>query len=173
MCRIKSPRLARLVGLWLDEPSTAPEAVSAVPAIACLYREWQIAGRELERLARALTRRRTDNGLRSLEQACTSIRIAGGLLEIVEREHAAGRVGRMRTDLLAEIRPWLATARHELPAAAAHLCTLVADAAGRDRVTAALRLLEEEPAARAGGADAAQGADHLRRAKKHAQTEPS
>ena len=147
MCRIPSPRLARLVGRWLEEPSAAPEDVSAVSAVVCLYREWQIAGRELERLSRALTRRRPDSGLRSIEQACTSIRIASGLVEMVEREHAAGRVDRLRTDLLAEVRPWLAAARHELPAAATHLCTLVADAAGRDRVTAALRLLDEEHAA--------------------------
>lgn len=150
MCRIKTPRVARLVALWLDAPSTAPEDVSAVSAVACLYREWRIAGRELERLARALTRRHFHEGLRSLEQGCTSIRIAGGLVELVEREYAAGPAGRLRRDLLAEIRPWLAAARHELPAAAAHLCTLVADPAGRDRVTAALRQLDEELAAEQG-----------------------
>ncbi len=147
MCRIKSPRLPRLVALWLDEPSTVLEDVSAVSAVVCLYREWRIAGRELERLARALTRRRPHEGLRSLEQGCTSIRIAGGLVELVEREYAAGPVGRLRRDLLAEIRPWLAEAQRELPAAATHLCTLIADAAGRDRVTAALRQLGEELAA--------------------------
>lgn len=114
MNRIKAPRLARLVGLWLDALSTAPEDVSALSAAVCLYREWRIAGRELERLARALTRRHFHEGLRSLEQGCTSIRIAGGLVELVEREHAAGPAGRLRRVLLAEIRPWLEAARYEL-----------------------------------------------------------
>ncbi len=140
-------RLDRLVALWLDEPSTAQEDVSAVAAVVSLYREWRIAGRELERLARALTRRHFHEGLRSLDQGCTSVRIAGGLVELVEREYAAGPAGRLRRDLLAEIRPWLEAARRELPAAAAHLCTLASDAAGREQTAAALRQLDEELAA--------------------------
>jgi len=144
MCRIKTPRLARRVASWFDAPAAAPEDVSAVSAVVSLYREWWIAGRELERLSRALTQRRFPEGLRSLEQGCTSIRITRGLVELVEREYTAGPAGQLRRDLLAEIRPWLEAARRELPAAATHLCTLGADAAGRDRVIAALRQLDEE-----------------------------
>src|SRR6185436_7361368 len=136
MWRFQTPRAARLLARWLDPPGTAPEDVSAVSVLVCLYREWQIAGRELERLARALTRRRFSEGLQSLERGCTSIRIAGGLVELVERGRVAGPAGQLRSALLVEIRPWLEAARRELPVAATHLCTLAADAARRDQVAA-------------------------------------
>jgi hypothetical protein len=130
--------------LYLDEAAEYWD-VTAVSAVACLYREWRVAGRELERLARGLTRRQLHEGLRALERACVSLRITEGLVELVAREHAAepGAADLLRRELLAEIGPWLEAARRELPAAATMLCSFVTDAASGDAAAAALRQLEE------------------------------
>jgi hypothetical protein len=138
-------RVDRLGALCLDEVAAAQRSVLEISEVACLYREWRVAGRELERLARALTRRHLYEGLRALERACVSLRITDELAELIDREHAGelAAADGLRRELLAEIRPWLAAARRELPAAAALLCTLVVDTASGDAAAPALRLLDE------------------------------
>jgi hypothetical protein len=131
---------------WGREPAAAKPEVSAASAIACLYRHWQTAGLELERLSRGLTHRRFDEGLRSLERACASVRIADELVEVIELaswEHASGpsAANQLRRELLAEVMPWLEAARRELPAAASLLCGMASDMASREAALAALRQL--------------------------------
>ena len=136
-------RLERLGAWGLDE--IARSGVTAISAVTCLYREWRIAGREVERLSRALTRRHFYEGLRALDQACVSLRYLGELFELVARQEASEEVATnvLRRELLAEILPWLDAARQELPAAAAFLCTLITNTAERDAAAAALRKLDE------------------------------
>lgn len=133
--------------LWhTPEPPPARTEVSAASAISCLYRHWRIAGAELERLARGLNRQRFDESLRSLERACASVRIAGELVEVIERvqsEHSGFTMAEgLRRDLLAEILPWLEAARKELPAATSILCSVAPTAASRDAALAALGQLD-------------------------------
>ena len=95
---------------WGREPVAAKPEVSTASAIACLYRHWRNAGSELERLACWLTRGRFTEGLRSLERACASIRVADELVEVIELaswEHASGpsAANQLRRELLAEIPP--------------------------------------------------------------------
>lgn len=136
-------RLERLGAWGLDE--IARSGVTTISAVACLYREWRIAGREVERLSRALTRRHFYEGLRALDQACVSLRYLGEMFEMVARQDAVeeAAANTLRRELLAEILPWLEAARQELPAAAAFLCTLITDTASRDAAAAALRKLDE------------------------------
>jgi hypothetical protein len=131
---------------WLSSgPPTSQRGVSTVSAVTCLYREWRVMGRELERLSQCLTRGHFHEGLRALERACSSLRIAEGLVEVVARDQNADLVAAslLRRELLAEIRPWIEAARRELPSAAATLCKLAPDPASAQAVVAALRQLEE------------------------------
>ncbi len=124
---------------------TARRDVSALSAVTCLYREWRVMGRELERLSQCLARGHFHEGLRALERACLSLRVAEGLVEVVARDQSADLVAAslLRRELLAEVRPWLEAARRELPSAAATLCKLAPDPASAQAVVAALRQLDE------------------------------
>ncbi len=126
-------------------PPAARRSVSAISAVTSLYREWRVVGRELERLARCLTRRHFHEGLRSLERACISLRITEGLVEVVAREQATDFVAAnlLRRELLAEIRPWIEAARRELPSAASTLCGFASDPVSAQAAAAALRQLDE------------------------------
>jgi hypothetical protein len=138
-------RLDRLRALFLHDPAAERRSVSAISVVACLYREWRVAGRELERLGRALLRRHFYGGLQALERACASVRVAEELVVLVERQTASDQVeaNLLRRELLEEVRPWLEAARRELPAAADALCSFVYDAKSREAVDAAMRLLDE------------------------------
>jgi hypothetical protein len=134
----------RLVG----EPADGgPELAAA--ATMSLYRHWVNAGRELERLSRCLTRRHFEEGLRTLERACASIRVAEELVALIAPNpadrtgvHSAAEL--LRRQLLAEVRPWLEAARRELPIAAMTLCTYVEDPGAQAAVAAALRQLDDQ-----------------------------
>lgn len=140
-------RADRLRSWLFNGPLTARRDVSAVSAVTCLYREWRVVGRELERLSQCLIRQHFHVGLRALEHACLSLRVTEGLVEVVAREQNADLVAAslLRRELLGEIRPWIEAARRELPSAAATLCKLAPDPASAQAVVAALRQLDEPP----------------------------
>jgi hypothetical protein len=124
-------------------------SISPASAVASLYRHWRHAGRELELLAHALTHRRFQAGLQTLQRACALVRIADELVEVIERvsyERGGPETAeQLRRDLLAEILPWLEAARRELPAAATLLCGMATDAASREAAIAALKQLVRAP----------------------------
>ena len=142
-------RWDRLRAWYRDEPPAAPVSVSPASAVASLYRHWRHAGRELELLADAITNQQFQAGLRNLERACALIRVADELVEVIERvsyERGGPETAeQLRRELLAEILPWLETARQELPAAASVLCAMATDAASRDAPLAALKQLVRAP----------------------------
>jgi len=143
-------RLDRLRASYLDEPPAPGPDISPASAVACLYRHWRYAGREMEILAHGITHGQFYPALRALERACALVRIADELVEVIDRascEPARGvdTADRLRRELLAEILPWLAAARRELPAAATVLCSQATDAASREEAIAALRQLLRSP----------------------------
>jgi hypothetical protein len=132
---------------WIRvEPAAAKPDVPVASAIACLYRHWCTAGDELVRLSRGLSHQRFEDGLRALERACACVRIADELVEVIALatpEHASepSAANKLRRELLAEILPWLETARSQLSGATSMLCEIAKDAASREAVLAALRQL--------------------------------
>jgi hypothetical protein len=112
-------------------PDAARRRTTAIAAIACLYRQWRIAGRELERLARDLTCYDFDDGFRALDRVCAALQVTDALIDLVAGE-LAGELAlarRLRREMFAELLPWLEAVRRELPGAATLLYSFTSAAA--------------------------------------------
>jgi hypothetical protein len=109
----------------------ARRRTSAVAAIASLYCQWRIMGRELERLARDLWCHDFDDGFRALDRVCVSLLVTEELMELVSSELAGGLpvAAQLRATLFEELVPWLEEVRHELPSAATLMCSFTSAAA--------------------------------------------
>lgn len=117
----------------------ARRRTSAVAAIASLYRQWRIMGRELERLARDLSCHDFDDGFRALDRVCVSLLVTEELMDLVSSELAGGLAiaAELRLALFEELEPWLDEVRLELPSAATLMCSFTSAAAVWREVTVA------------------------------------
>src|SRR5262245_41677730 len=112
-------------------PDPARRRVAAVAAVAGLYRQWRVTGRELERLARDLALHDFDDGHRALDRVCTALLVTDELMALVARELAGGiaLAARLHIELFEELVPWLEEVRNELPSAALILYSFTSAAA--------------------------------------------
>lgn len=104
-----------------------PPRVSALAAIASLYCQWRVAGRELERLARDLTCHDPVDGFRALDRVSTALLVTDELIAIAARAitGGSGPAEELGAELFEVLGPWLAAVRRELPDAATLLYTYV------------------------------------------------
>jgi hypothetical protein len=137
------PCLSRLINLFKDRPAltsrrvTAP--ISEISAIVCLYKNWQIARFEIDRLSRYLNLGLLNQGLQALERVCVLVRVTDALADVVRQQAKVPRAP-LASELLATFDDWREDVRRELPAAAMHLCTIAGGSI--DAVSSVLRQLD-------------------------------